>query len=321
MIRFATYPGFQQTMSYTLNAQRAVYDLQAQVSSGLVSTDYAGVGGNAYRLVTLETQTTRTNQYVAGNKLVDHRLQAMETSVASIYDTATKFRTLLVNALNANNAGEMAIADEAANFKDEITKLLNVSEDGRYLFAGSRTTTAPVDQAGWTPPAWPLTPPLTQYTAEYYKGDQTLLTAEVDVDHSIGYGITAAEDAFEYVLRAMHYVEISGNAVDRATLETSLALVNAALGTSNGDATLGVAAPTRDIADIRTAIGTSRRAIELANKRHEEVLLYTEQNIGDIENVDPAAALTRLSAAETQLQASYMTVSRLSQLSLLNYLS
>lgn len=321
MIRFATYPGFQQSMSYTLNAQRAVYDLQIQISSGLMSTDYAGVGASAHRLVSLETQEMRTNQYVAGNTLIDQRLQAMETSVAAIYDTATEFRTLLVNALNANNAGEMSLATEAENFKDEITKLLNVSEDGRFLFSGSRTGTAPVDQTGWTPPAWPLTPPLTQYTSEYYKGDQALLTAEIDVDHKVTYGVTAAEDSFEYILRAMHYVEISGGAIDRNTLETALALVNAALGTSNGDATLGVPAPARDLADIRTGIGTSRRALELANKRHEEVLLYTAQNIGDIENVDPAAALARMSAAETQLQASYMTVSRLSQLSLLHYLS
>ena len=62
------------------------------------------------------------------------------------------------------------------------------------------------ERTGWTPPAWPLTPPLTQYTDEYYQGDQTPLTAEIDVDHSITYGVTAAEDSFEYVLRAMHYV-------------------------------------------------------------------------------------------------------------------
>lgn len=321
MIRFATHPGFQQSMSYTLNAQRAVYDLQLQISSGMVSTDYSGVGSNVHRLVSLEGQAARTDQYVAGNKLIDQRLQAMETSVSAVYSTTTEFRTLLVNALNANNADEMGIAAEAANFKDEITKLLNVSEDGRYLFAGSRTSTAPVDQAGWTPPAWPLTPPLTQYTDEYYKGDQMLLSAEVDVDHSVTYGVTAAEDSFEYVLRAMHYVEISGTGIDRETLETALALVNAALGTSSGDATLGVPAPTRDLADIRTAIGTSRRALEISNKRHEEVKLYTAQNIGDIENVDSAAAIAQLSSAETLLQASYMTVSRLSQLSLMNYLS
>jgi len=321
MIRFATHPSFQQSIWYTLNAQRTVYDLQMQISSGLVSTNYAGVGANVHRLVSLEAEATRTKQYVAGNTLIDQRLQAMETAIAAIYDTATEFRTLLVNALNANNAAEMGIANEAANFKDEITKLLNTTEDGRYLFSGSRTDTAPVDQTGWTPPAWPLTPPLAQYTAEYYKGDNTLPTAEIDVDYSITYGVTAAEDAFEYVLRAMHYVEISGSAVDRDTLETALALINAALGTSTGDAMLGVPAPSRDLADLRTAIGTSRRAIELSNKRHEEVLLYTAQNIGDIENVDPAEAISRLSAAATQLQASYMTISRLSQLSLMNYLT
>lgn len=320
MMRVATFPNHQLTMAYTLESQRKVLDLQIQVSSGKVATEYAGVGTDVHRLINLETAATRTTRYQANNQTIDKRLEAMETSVAQIYDSVTEFRTLLINALNANNAAEMRIDVEAKNYKDEIAKLLNIEQDGRYLFAGSRTDTQPVTLSGWTPPTWPLTPPLTQYTDEYYQGDQTQLTVDVDVDSTVTYGVTADEDAFEYVLRAMHYVEISGPGVDRQTLETALALVSAALGTSTGDATLGVPPLTQDIADIRTGIGISRRALENANKNHGEFLLYTQQNIGDIENVDPAAALAELATQETQLQASYTVISRLSQMSLMNYL-
>lgn len=321
MMRIATFPSHTLSLSYTLESQRKVYDLQIQASSGKVSTDYAGLGASVHRLVSLEDATMRTAQYKANNEIVDHRLQAMETSVSQVYDTTTEFRTLLINALNANNAEEMGIAVEAANYKDEIAKLLNIEQDGRHLFAGSRTDTRPVDLTGWTPPVWPLTPPLTQYTSEYYKGDAVTMTVDADTSQTVSYGVTADEDAFEYVLRAMHYVEISGTGIDRTTLETALALVNAALGTSQGDATLGVPAPARDLADIRTEIGISRRAIENANTNHEDFLLYTQQGIGDIENVDAAQVISQLSANQTQLEASYMVISRLSQLSLMSYLS
>lgn len=320
MIRVATFANHQLSMSHTMESQRKVYDQSIQVSSGKVASDYAGVGADVHRLVSLKNSSARTEQYVSNNNVVDQRLEAMETSVSQIYESVTEFRTLLLNALNANNAQEMGIDVEAKNYKDEMAKLLNIEHDGRFLFAGSRTDTEPVDLAGWTAPVWPLTAPLTQYTDEYYNGDQVQLTTAADADLTVSYGVTGDEDAFEYVLRAMHYVEISGPGVDRNTLETSLALVNAALGTSQGDATLGVPPLARDLADIRTDIGISRRALENANTNHEDFLLYAQQGIGDIENVDPAAALAELSANQTQLQASYTVVSRLSQLSLMNYL-
>lgn len=320
MIRVATFANHQLTMGHTMESQRKVYDLQTQVSSGKVSSDYAGVGADVHRLVSLKIATARTDQYQANNEIVDQRLEAMETSVAQIYESATEFRTLLINALNANNAQEMGIDVEARNYKDEMAKLLNIEQDGRFLFAGSRTDTRPVDLTGWTPPVWPLTPPLTQYTDEYYKGDQVTLSTAADTDLTVSYGITGDEDAFEYVLRAMHYVDISGPGVGNDTLETALALVNAALGTTQGDGTLGVPALTRDLADLRTDIGISRRALENANTNHEDFQLYAQQGIGDIENVDPAQALAQLSADQTQLEASYMVLTRLSQLSLMNYL-
>ena len=320
MTRIATLPYQQLTLAHALNSQRQMLDLQLQVSSGKVARDYAGIAPDSQRLVSLESAHARAVQYLDNNALVTRRLETMETSISQIYDTASRFRTLLVNALNTNNAVDLSIASEAGNFKKEVANLLNVEVEGRYLFAGSRTDVKPVDLNGWTPPAMPLTPPLTPYASEYYKGDGVILAAEADTALSVNYGIAASESAFEYVLRAMHYVELTGSAPDRATLETALALLNTALGTEKPNAALGADPIARDLADLRTAVGTSRRSLDSATQRLQEFVLYTEQNIGDIENVDVAEAVTRLTAQQTQLEAAFMTISRLSQLSLLQYL-
>ena len=110
----------------------------------------------------------------------------------------------------------------------------------------------------------------------------------------------------------MNYVENGSVPPDRDTLETALALVNVALGAGSPDPARGAPPIGRDIADLRSLIGTSRRAIEQADLRHNEFTLQLEQNIGDIQSVDVAATLTELSTQQTQLQASYMTLSRLS---------
>jgi flagellar hook-associated protein 3 FlgL len=324
MTRISDLSLHQLTLAQTLNTQSRMAELQIQVSSGQKAQRYSGIANEAHRLVSLQDAHARAAQYLQTNGIVDSRLTTMETNISQMFESATQFRTLLVNALNNNNAGEMSISTEAANFKSQFANLLNVQLDGRYLFAGSRTDTSPVDLNGWSVPpnlTPPLTLPLPQYKSEYYKGDAIQQTAEIDTDQVIDYGIAADEDAFDYVLRAMHYVENASAPPDRDTLETALALVNVALGTGTPDAARGAPPIARDLADLRSLIGTSRRAIEQANVRHNEFTLQLEQNIGDIQSVDVAQTLTELSTQQTQLQASYMTLSRLSQLSLLEFLN
>lgn len=323
MTRISDLSLHQLTLAQTLNTQARMAELQIQVSSGQKAQRYSGIANDAHRLVSLQDAHARATQYLQTNKIVDSRLTTMETNISQMFDSATQFRTLLVNALNNNNADDLSIATAATNAKEQFANLLNVQVDGRYLFAGSRTDTSPVDLTGWSVPpnlTPPLTLPLPQYKSEYYKGDGVQQTAEIDTDQTIDYGIAADEDAFEYVLRAMHYVETTGSPPDRDTLETALALLNTALGTGSPDAARGAPAIGRDLADLRSLIGTSRKAIEQADTRHNDFTLQLEQNIGDIASVDVAQALTELSTQQTQLQASYMTLSRLSQLSLLEFL-
>ncbi len=49
-------------------------------------------------------------------------------------------------------------------------------------------------------------------------------------------------------------------------------------------------------------------------------MLFTEQTIGEIENVDIAEAIARMNVDTITLEASFMVLSRLSELTLLNFL-
>ena len=48
--------------------------------------------------------------------------------------------------------------------------------------------------------------------------------------------------------------------------------------------------------------------------------MFTEQTVGEIENVDIAESISRMQSATVTLEASFMTLARLSQLTLLNFL-
>lgn len=74
------------------------------------------------------------------------------------------------------------------------------------------------------------------------------------------------------------------------------------------------------LSDIRARIGTSSKVLEAAKSSHDDYLTYSTNVVSSLEDVDVAEATARLAQDEVQLQASYLSVSRLSEVSLLQYL-
>jgi flagellar hook-associated protein 3 FlgL len=75
-----------------------------------------------------------------------------------------------------------------------------------------------------------------------------------------------------------------------------------------------------EIPNIRSRIGSDRAILEDTKSRHEDFLIATKDAVSVIEDVDVVAAVARISTQQTQLEASYTLTSRLSQLSLVNFL-
>src|SRR3546814_4681817 len=97
-----------QNLSLALlqQTQSRVMDAQVQISTGKKAERYMGVAPDAARLVSVKADHARVTQFVAGNEIVDLRLQRMESSIAGVMDVATNLRTLLVNATHSSKASE-----------------------------------------------------------------------------------------------------------------------------------------------------------------------------------------------------------------------
>jgi flagellin-like hook-associated protein FlgL len=142
----------------------------------------------------------------------------------------------------------------------------------------------------------------------FYEGDSASLSARIDPNATVDYGVTANEPGFEKLFRALYEVrnaKVSAGGIDRATLESALGLTIDAI---------------REIPEIRSRIGSDRLALEQMKSRHQDFIVYTNEAVSQIEAIDVAAAVSRLSTDQTQLEASYMLTARLSQLTLANFL-
>lgn len=302
MTRVATLAQHDLMMSLIIQNQRMIDDRMTQVASGAKSQSYKGIATDSERLLNLEASHVRISRYVANNETVLRRLQTMESSIAQIYDVASEFKTLLVNGLNAQNAQDLNINQTAEQMLEHVASLLNVDDAGRYLFSGNRTDTEPVDLTG-LPVAY-VVPTADDDAIGYYTGDSVRAEVRADDSLTIAYGVTADEQGFERLIRAIDVVR-KGSAADTTMLNHALDLINQALD---------------DVGDIRTRVGGNMKTLGSINEKHDEFLLFAEQNVSDIENVDITQAMTEMNSAQVNLQASYMSLARLSQSSLLNFL-
>ncbi len=302
MTRIANFAQSQRNIAYFMDTQKRLADGQIQASSGKKAQNYSGIAADVRRLVNLEASHVRTTQHIANNNLVEDRLQVMESSVAQIFEAVSQYKSLLINALNANNSADLAMPIQTQALMDQIGALLNVEQDGRFLFSGTLTNTEPVDfsllPVGFTIPT------ADGDASAYYQGDTVKLSVQADEKFTVSYGVTADAVGFEQAIRAMQMV-IVGPPNDRGTMEDALRVITQAIDS---------------VSNIRTQIGASRKALENANTRHNEFLLFAEKTISDLENADITRVITEMNANQVILEASFSIIGRLSRLTLTSFL-
>src|SRR5215471_1084845 len=121
-------------------------DLQQQVSTGLRSQDYSGLGpGSASQLANLQSSVSQNQAYLDTINTVQQRIQEQTTVLSAIESAAQNFSQLLPS--GAFNTSPSDIQTQAKALLQELGDFLNTSDGGRYLFSGSLTSTAPFNAA------------------------------------------------------------------------------------------------------------------------------------------------------------------------------
>ena len=302
MTRVANIAQNDRIVSLIMQTQEQANASELQIASGYKSQNYQGIARDASRLVEMEISHVRVNQYIENNELVEDRLQLMESNSEQIMDILSEFKTLLINALNHGNAIELDLPNQATEMMTQIAALLNTDLDGRHLFAGSATDAEPVDLTG-LPVAYVI-PSSDGDASGYYVGDATQLSVRADDNLDLTYGITADALGFEQAIRAMDIV-VKGAPTDTTMLNHALDVTTSAID---------------NVANIRTQIGNTRSSLAEIDKKHQDFILYAEETIGDLENTDVTLAITRLNEAQVSLEASYMALTRLSQMTLMQFI-
>ena len=200
---------------------------------------------------------------------------------------------------------------------DQIVNLLNVKDESRFLFSGGNIQNKPIDlnNGTYTPPTVPPFPAVAN--TDWYGGDNVTQQARIDEDFVIDYGVKANDPAIERVIRAFEAIsEITfsspPSAAEVAAISDAIALLTVAIDTPPvGEATLN---------QLFAGVELNRVLLRDVDKKHENFAAFAGRTIIDIEQVDTAEAITRLNIEQVTLEASFATISRVQNLSLVNFL-
>lgn len=288
----------QTRMADLMGTTRArVRDLETDVATGKSIRRFSEIPKETGLLLRTREQIASNDNFVAQNERLTNELQAMDGTLGNIVSVAERLRTLLVQRLNDPTGQEMPLDVEAASMTSEVAAQLNFTLDGRYLFSGTSTDRAPV-----------ALPAVTLTSADpslYYQGDRLDRTAWVDRQVELALPARADDPAFAGLLAALGTTLGAHASNDRAALETALTQAEQALS---------------GVVELRSRMGAAAARVEDVTESQRSAALYLDETRGGIEDTDIAQAMTRMAQDKVGIEASYLIVSQISNLSLADYL-
>lgn len=251
------------------------------------------------------------------------RLSLSENAMGSIRDLTEGLSLEMQSAIGIVDVErQQTVATQAREALSEVLSRLNVRHGERYLFSGDATATAPfldadallsdlqaiaagaVDEADFAAQVQTyFDDPAGGFQTSFYQGTQTA---------SDGDAVLSNQGAFADMFMGLAIMALSA---------PGTALPFAATGTPAMDNALARLERGRTLlVDVESGIGIRQDSLqsELDLLGREKLLLTS--SFQDLTGKDQYEAATQLKELEANLEASYLLTSRLSNLSLLNYL-
>lgn len=292
--------------------------VQEQVASGRVSDSYAGLGNGVRTSLDLRPALAHQATWQKNIDTAQSRLDVTQSSLKAISGIAADFYAR-TNSLNQLGVSEVSsIAGAARSALQQVAQLLNAKSADVYVFAGQDTANPPV----------PNTDPTALRTALLASD-----TATPPFSATLGTAVPQIEVAERQrmpvgVLANQNTLAVSTPPSTGSYMRDVMRALATLAGLTEGPGVAAIGADTRTrLSSAITAMATETGALgniqnTLASRRTalDETSTALSKQLSSVEDVDVAAALTRSSALQTQLQASYQIIAGAKGLSLTNYL-
>lgn len=292
---------YQSTMnqSLQLNQDRVTYITQQMATGQRILTPSDDPVDNV-RLSRLLREESTLNQYRENIAAIKIRLTKNEEYLTSMVNDITQGRDLLVWSSDGGNtpADLKAMVSPLTALRESLLYTSNaVDQEGRYLFSGTLTATAPIAYN-------PLAPVGTRYTYAGNTNNQNVV---------VGNGITqVANGNVQDIEILLNQLDQTIDALTTTTVDANDPALRAIL-TANLD---GFDDALALISGKIAVLGGSQNILETLDTNHSNVSMSNQMALTDIGQLDYAFAATELTGYSNALQATYKAYAKIGNLSL-----
>lgn len=328
--------------------------LTTQISSGLVSNTYAGLGSNAAVSLNLNPQIADLQTWQDNINAAAGTMQVSQTAMTQIQQIASNFLAQTSNLEGADSSEVDTIAASAQQALVQVAELLDTQDGNTYVFAGADSANPPVPD----PDSILTSGFYTQIAAQVGQlGAQgaaatianTLVIAGSDAPGTspfstylsqpvaslqaptiqIGQGQTASVGLLASANSAVASTGTSTTGSYMRDLMRALATIGSMSSSQTSDS--GFQTLVQDtnasltgaigaMAEDAGVLGNTQTNLTASQTTMQDTATALTTQVSNVQDVDVAAAMTNLTLVQTQLQASYQVIAAIGGLSLAKFL-
>ena len=298
--RVSTFAVHQTTLRDASKVQVNLADLQQQLSSGAKSQDFAGLGGSeSEQFLLLENKIAKTDIYLNNNKIATTRINSTDNALSQIIETAANLKNLISQRRNAAS-NSAAFPETLRGSWQSLVSQLNTSLEGRFLFGGTRTDTAPVNAETFPTLEVDGVP-----DDGYYNGSAEDVMLRADDNTEFNYNVRADDMGIQQIFAGLAMAQQGHEAKSDEDLKKAYDLVEQGL---NG------------VISTQSVVNQNKVAISDINNRHESFKLYFQGVKEEIGNADLVSVSTQVAINQGILQAAFQAFAKINSLKLSDFL-
>ncbi len=306
--RVATNTQAQYLLSQIMQATNALNTSQAQVASGKVSTDYAGIGGKTAALEAARASAARADAYQSGTKAALNQVNLQDTELTQLSNVASQLQQAMTTAVGNDDA--TGLTDQIQSLFDQASQILNAKDaNGNYLFGGENDDTPPFNVTSLSQLAG-----LSSVSDAFSNGSEKKSVMVAD-GQSVQIGVLASDVGTKLMQTLKDIASFSAG--PDGNFGTQLSPAQSSF--LSGELPAATAA-TASLNAATAANGYVNNQLSDASDQQQALSTLYKGFVSNIEDVDMATAITQVSQNQTALQAALQVTSQLNQISLLNYL-
>ncbi len=307
MVRVSSFGQQTLLIRSIMENQQKVFEGQRQISTGKKTDEFRGLAGQTNTVLGSRSFKTRIETYQQTIDTIRGKLDANDVQIEGMLGAMEKLKeTIQTTLANGQAEGFSEMLDQTFKF---VSNSLNTNFDGTYLFSGAKTGSEPVNVTSLAD-----LDALASVSDAFDNGD-VAFEARIADGVDIEFGILASdlgEGIFQEMLDLYQFDQGGSGPLQGELDATQFAFLQAQL--------QSIDTAIDDVRQIHVTNGLAFERLEVVDEQHTDTSVFLEKFIADQEDVDIAEAVTRLNNDQIALEASYQSISSLSQLTLLRFL-